>query len=102
MLSKYDKSTILLIPVSSFLGYSDIPCAEGKGYEAGYSDCTSDYAPVPSEGIVNGIDHPDLGYLVFDPHCESAIDGDVSKEQPLSEESLRESLKKQLEFCFSR
>uniref|UniRef100_A0A673CDA3 La ribonucleoprotein 4Ab n=1 Tax=Sphaeramia orbicularis TaxID=375764 RepID=A0A673CDA3_9TELE len=27
---------------------------------------------------------------------------DVSKEQPMSEESLRESLKKQLEFCFSR
>lgn len=55
-----------------------------------------------TEGIVNGIDHPDLGYLVLDPQCELATDDDVSKEEPMSEESLRESLKKQLEFCFSR
>ena len=65
-------------------------------------DGTADYAPVPTEGLVNGTDHPDLTYLVFDPQCESAADGDASKEQPMSEESLRESLKKQLEFCFSR
>ncbi len=51
---------------------------------------------------MDGIEHPDLTYLVFDPHCETAIDGDVSKAQPMSEETLRESLKKQLEFCFSR
>lgn len=84
------------------LGYSDVPSSGGKGYDTEYPDSTADYAPVLTEGIVDGIDHPDLGYLVFEPQCESAIDGDVSKEQPMSEESLRESLKKQLEFCFSR
>lgn len=83
-------------------GYADVPSTGGKGYDAEYPDSTADYASVTTEGIVNGTDHPDLGYLVFDPQCESAIDGDAAKEQSMSEESLRESLKKQLEFCFSR
>ncbi|XP_059185799.1 la-related protein 4 isoform X2 [Centropristis striata] len=83
-------------------GYPDVPSSGGKGYDGEYPDGTPDYAPVPTEGIVNGTDQSDLVYVVFDPQCESATDGDVSKEQPMSEESRRESLKKQLEFCFSR
>lgn len=83
-------------------GNMDVPSLAGKGYDAEYPENTADYAPVATEGIVNGIDHPDLSYLVFDPQCEPAIDGDVCKEQPMTGESLRESLKKQLEFCFSR
>lgn len=104
LLSKPDSyfTTVLLLPASSILGYSEVPSSGGKGYDAEYPDSTADYAPVPPEGIVNGTDHRDLSYLVFDPQCETAIDGDVSKEQPMSEENLRESLKKQLEFCFSR
>ncbi|XP_044033725.1 la-related protein 4 isoform X2 [Siniperca chuatsi] len=82
-------------------GYSDIPSSGGKGYDTEYPDSTADYVPVSTEGIVNGTDHPDLRYLAFDPQCESAID-DVTKQQPMSEENLRESLKKQLEFCFCR
>ncbi|XP_034389704.1 la-related protein 4 isoform X2 [Cyclopterus lumpus] len=80
----------------------DVPSTGGKGYDAEYPDSTADYASVPTEGIVNGTDHPDLGYLLFDPQCESALDADASEEQPMSEESLRASLKKRLEFCFSR
>lgn len=76
--------------------------SEGKECNTEYPDTTTDFAYVPTEGVVNGIDQTDLGYLVFDSQCESPIDGDASKEQPMSEESLRESLKKQLEFCFSR
>ncbi|KAM9362250.1 la-related protein 4 [Symphorus nematophorus] len=83
-------------------GNTDVPSSGGKGYDTEHPDSPADYAPAPTEGIVNGYDHPDLSYLVFDPQCETAIDCDVSKEQPMSEESLRESLKKQLEFCFSR
>ncbi|XP_030275161.1 la-related protein 4 isoform X2 [Sparus aurata] len=83
-------------------GNVDVPSSGGKGFNAEYPDSTADFAPVPTEGIVNGTDHPDLSYLVFDQQFESAIEGDVSKEQPMSEESLRESLKKLLEFCFSR
>ncbi|XP_053171679.1 la-related protein 4 isoform X2 [Scomber japonicus] len=74
----------------------------GKECDTAYPDTTADYAYAPTEGVVNGMDQTDLGYLVFDSQCESPIDGDAPKEQPMSEESLRESLKKQLEFCFSR
>ncbi|KAM8757741.1 la-related protein 4 isoform 1-T1 [Acanthopagrus schlegelii] len=83
-------------------GNVEVPSSGGKGFDAEYPDSTADFAPVPTEGIVNGTDHPDLSYLVFDQQFESAIEGDVSKEQPMSEENLRESLKKLLEFCFSR
>ncbi|XP_026161908.1 la-related protein 4 [Mastacembelus armatus] len=89
-------------PAEMMDGYSEVPSAGGKGYDTEYLDSTADYAPAPAEGIVNGVDHPDLDYLVFDPQCEPAINGDVSKEQAMSEESLRESLKKELEFCLSR
>ncbi|KAI9548699.1 hypothetical protein NQZ68_003233 [Dissostichus eleginoides] len=83
-------------------GYSDVPSSGGKGCDGEYPDNTADFASVPTEGIVNGTDNPDLAYLAFDPQCESTVDGDACKEEPMSEESLRESLKKQLEFCFSR
>ncbi|XP_069564520.1 la-related protein 4 isoform X2 [Brachyistius frenatus] len=81
----------------------DVPSSGGKGYDAEYVDIPADDAPVPigtSSG--NDLHQPDSGYLVFDPQCDSAIDNDESKEQPVSEESLRDSLKKRLEFCFSR
>uniref|UniRef100_G3N6F3 La ribonucleoprotein 4Ab n=1 Tax=Gasterosteus aculeatus aculeatus TaxID=481459 RepID=G3N6F3_GASAC len=74
----------------------------GKGYEAEFPDGTVAYASVPAECIVNGTDHTISEYLVFDPQCDSAIDADASEGQPMTEENLRESLKKQLEFCFSR
>lgn len=83
-------------------GYSDVLSSGGKGYDTEYPDSTADYAHVPTEGIVNGIDHADEGYLVFDSQCDPAMDGDILKEQPMTEENLRESLRKQLEFCFSR
>lgn len=83
-------------------GYSDGSSSGGKECDTAYPDTTTDYTYVPTEGVVNGVDQTDLGYIVFDSQCESPIDGDASKEQPMSEESLRESLKKQLEFCFSR
>lgn len=88
--------------LSPILGYSEVPMTGGKGYEAEYPDCTADYASVLTEGIVNGSDHPDFGYLLFDPQCESVLDANASEKQPMSEETLRASLKKLLEFCFSR
>ncbi|KAM8916629.1 la-related protein 4 isoform 2-T2 [Spinachia spinachia] len=81
-------------------GYADVSSSAGKGYEAELPDSTAAYASVPAEGIVNGTDHSE--YLVFDPQCDSVIDADASEGQPMSEENLRESLKKQLEFYFSR
>ncbi|XP_034530621.1 la-related protein 4 isoform X2 [Notolabrus celidotus] len=83
-------------------GSSEVPSVGGKGYDTEYQDSTADYDPAPTDDIVDGIDHADLSYLVFDSQCGPAVDGDIVKEQPMSEESLRESLKKQLEFYFSR
>lgn len=85
----------------SLLGFSDVPSSGGKGYDAEYLDSTSESAPLPT-GIVNDIEQPDLGYVVFDSQCEATIDNNMSKEEPVSEENLREALKKRLEFCFSR
>lgn len=83
-------------------GYSEAPSSGSKGCNTEYSDSTDGSIPVPAEGIINCIDPPELGCSLFDPLNGSAADGEVFKEQPLSEENLRESLKKQLEFCFSR
>ncbi|CAG5981855.1 unnamed protein product [Menidia menidia] len=89
------------LPAEMTDGYSHIPSPGGKGYYTEYVDSPADYIPVPV-GDVLDMDQLDLGYIGFDPQGESATDGEVSKEQPVTEESLRESLKNRLEFCFSR
>ncbi|XP_028262151.1 la-related protein 4 [Parambassis ranga] len=81
--------------------HADLPSSGGKGYDAEYTDSTAEYTPILT-GVVNGMDQLDLSYLVFDPQCESTLDNNMTKEEPVSSESLRESLKKRLEFCFSR
>ncbi|KAM6927197.1 la-related protein 4 [Xenentodon cancila] len=58
--------------------------------------------PPSAEMAETTMDQSDVGYLAFDPQGESATDFEVSKLQPVSEESLHESLKKRLEFCLSR
>ncbi|CAL8335774.1 unnamed protein product [Lota lota] len=83
-------------------GYSEVAFSEDKGYSTEYSD-TSDGTPVRAgEGLTNGVEQLDFGYPLFDPPAGSPADGELAPEEPLSEENLRESLKKQLEFCFSR
>ncbi|XP_020339115.1 la-related protein 4 isoform X3 [Oncorhynchus kisutch] len=79
-------------------GYSEAPPTEDKGYGTEYSDPSDSSARLHTEGVLNGMDPPKLGYPLYDSVTESAVE----EQQPLSEESLRESLKKQLEFCFSR
>ncbi|KAI4879451.1 hypothetical protein NFI96_022888 [Prochilodus magdalenae] len=64
-----------------------------KAYGIGYGD--SESAPPVEGDLLNGVDTTDSTYPVYEP-----VEGEVG--EPLSEESLRESLKKQLEFCFSR
>lgn len=66
-----------------------------KGYNIGFGD--SESGPPIDGSLLNGIDS-DITYPVYEP-----VEGEAVEEmQPLSEETLRESLKKQLEFCFSR
>ncbi|KAJ3602516.1 hypothetical protein NHX12_030270 [Muraenolepis orangiensis] len=83
-------------------GYSEVAFSEDKGYSTEYSDTSDGIPTLAVEGLTNGLEQPDLGYPPFDPLASTAADGETPKEEPLSEESLRESLKKQLEFCFSR
>ncbi|XP_060776254.1 la-related protein 4 [Neoarius graeffei] len=58
-----------------------------KGYGAVYVDS----APPVDSALLNGVDLTELEYSAYE-----------LVEEELSEESLKESLKKQLEFCFSR
>ncbi|KTG47867.1 hypothetical protein cypCar_00023623 [Cyprinus carpio] len=67
-----------------------------KEYGVGYGD--SESAPPMENGMLNGMESAELAYPLYEP-----VEGEAVEEQPpLSEESLKESLKKQLEFCFSR
>ncbi|KAL2104101.1 hypothetical protein ACEWY4_000969 [Coilia grayii] len=81
------------------VGYPD---ASGcKAYTAGFSTLEDSSSSGAAEGTANGMDPPDLEF----PLCEPATgidDSSLTMEQPISAESLRESLKKELEFCFSR
>ncbi|XP_052414092.1 la-related protein 4 isoform X1 [Carassius gibelio] len=65
-------------------------------YGVGYGD--SESAPPMENSMLNGMESAELAYPLYEP-----VEGETVEEQPLlSEESLKESLKKQLEFCFSR
>ncbi|XP_053723024.1 la-related protein 4-like isoform X2 [Synchiropus splendidus] len=84
-------------------GYLDELSSGGKDCNIEYPDCPAEFTFIPTEGgVINAADTSDVGYLVFDSQCNSAADDGGSTEEPVSEESLKESLKKQLEFCFSR
>ncbi|XP_061688922.1 la-related protein 4 isoform X3 [Syngnathoides biaculeatus] len=78
--------------------YPDVLSPVGKGCDSDYADNT-DYGCVPTEDSVNDTDTFDAGYFAINPQSEATFD--INQVQPMSE-SLRESLKKKLEFCFSR
>lgn len=77
--------------------YPDVLSLGGKGCDSDSPDHTD--ACVPTEGSMNDTDPVDAGYLALNPQSESTVDD--TKQQPMLE-SLRESLKKKLESCFSR
>lgn len=81
-------------------GYSEPPSAGCKQYTVGFTALDDSSSTATAEIAVNGMDPPELG---FSP-AESTTGTSDSKpeEQPISSESLRESLKKELEFYFSR
>ncbi|XP_034023480.1 la-related protein 4-like [Thalassophryne amazonica] len=73
-------------------GYSGDPSAEVKGHSTQYPETTND--------IMNGSEHPNMRYSLRGPLSGSPVDGLMEKQVP--NESLRESLKKRLEFYLSR
>ncbi|XP_036388593.1 la-related protein 4 isoform X1 [Megalops cyprinoides] len=79
-------------------GYLEPPASECKSCLVGFSSPTT-----PTESTINGMDPPpDLVFTLSQPTPGTKVEGQLSEEQPISTETLRESLKKQLEFCFSR
>ncbi|XP_029911399.1 la ribonucleoprotein 4Aa isoform X2 [Myripristis murdjan] len=82
-------------------GYSE-PLSTGcKQYTVGFPTLEDSSSTATAEIAVNGMDPPELGFSPAESTTGTAV---VSKaeEQPISSENLRESLKKELEFYFSR
>ncbi|XP_015226165.1 PREDICTED: la-related protein 4-like isoform X2 [Cyprinodon variegatus] len=77
-------------------GFSELFSPESKGY-------SMDYLNSPEEYFThNDVELPDLGYLVYDQQDNPSTHAELSEGEAVTEESVRESLKKRLEFCFSR
>ncbi|KAF5906755.1 la-related protein 4 isoform X1, partial [Clarias magur] len=67
-----------------------------KAYTPGFPVLMDNSTPAAADAVVNGMDPSDPNPLTV---CNESK---LSEDQPLSAENLRESLKKELEFCFSR
>ncbi|XP_051961630.1 la-related protein 4 isoform X2 [Xyrauchen texanus] len=74
----------------------------GKQYGPGFPTLKDNSTSSAVEGLVNGMDSPDESLPVCENATASNVESKLPEEQPISEEILRESLKKELEFCFSR
>lgn len=82
-------------------GYSDPTSAGCKPYTVGFTALNDSVSTATAEIAVNGMDPPELGFALAESTTGTSVDS-KNEEQPLSTENLRESLKKELEFYFSR
>uniref|UniRef100_A0A4W5QGC5 La ribonucleoprotein 4 n=1 Tax=Hucho hucho TaxID=62062 RepID=A0A4W5QGC5_9TELE len=86
-------------------GYSESVSSPGcKPYSVGFTilEDSSSSAASTAEITVNGMDPPDLGFTPTETTTGTSGETKLTEESPLSSENLRDSLKKELEFCFSR
>ncbi|XP_061759475.1 la ribonucleoprotein 4Aa isoform X1 [Nerophis ophidion] len=81
-------------------GYSEPPFAGCKPYTVGFTGLDNCSSTVTAEIAVNGMDPPELGFSPAE--CTTGTSESKIEDQPVSSENLRESLKKELEFYFSR
>lgn len=81
-------------------GYSDQTSAGCKTYTVGFPAHDDSSPTATAEIAVNGMDPPEPGFSPAESSTSSAVDSKT--DEPLSAENLRESLKKELEFYFSR
>ncbi|XP_051282846.1 la-related protein 4 isoform X2 [Dicentrarchus labrax] len=82
-------------------GYSEPSSAGCKQYTVGFTALDDSSSTATAEIAVNGMDPPELGFSPAESTTGTAVDS-KTEEQPISSENLRESLKKELEFYFSR
>ncbi|XP_008316417.1 la ribonucleoprotein 4Aa isoform X2 [Cynoglossus semilaevis] len=82
-------------------GYTETSSAGCKQYTVGFTTLEDKGSTATADISVNGMDAPEM---VFSPAESTTGTPGESKaeEEPISSESLRESLKKELEFYFSR
>ncbi|XP_029973804.1 la ribonucleoprotein 4Aa isoform X2 [Salarias fasciatus] len=81
-------------------GYSEPSSAGCKPYTVGFTALDDSSSTATAEIAVNGMDPPELGFSPAEP--STGTSDSKAAEQPISSENLRESLKKELEFYFSR
>uniref|UniRef100_A0A3Q1GAC7 La ribonucleoprotein 4Aa n=1 Tax=Acanthochromis polyacanthus TaxID=80966 RepID=A0A3Q1GAC7_9TELE len=81
-------------------GYSEPSSAGCKQYTVGFPALDDSSSTATAEIAVNGMDPPELGFSPAE--STTGTSGDSKTEEPISSENLRESLKKELEFYFSR
>uniref|UniRef100_A0A665UDU8 HTH La-type RNA-binding domain-containing protein n=1 Tax=Echeneis naucrates TaxID=173247 RepID=A0A665UDU8_ECHNA len=72
-----------------------------KQYTVGFTALDDSSSTATAEIAVNGMDPPELGFSPVESTTGTSGDS-KAEEQPISSENLRESLKKELEFYFSR
>ncbi|TWW56598.1 La-related protein 4 La ribonucleoprotein domain family member 4 [Takifugu flavidus] len=82
-------------------GYSEPSSAGCKQFSAGFPALDDGGSTATAEVAVNGMDPPDLGFTSAEVTAEPSADSKAEEPQ-VSSENLRESLKKELEFYFSR
>ncbi|XP_015246636.1 PREDICTED: la-related protein 4 isoform X1 [Cyprinodon variegatus] len=83
----------------SDISYSETPSAGCKQYTVGFTTLGDSSSTATAEIAVNGMDPQELG---FSPAESTTGSSDSKTEEQVSSENLRESLKKELEFYFSR
>ncbi|XP_060914390.1 la ribonucleoprotein 4Aa isoform X1 [Labrus mixtus] len=81
-------------------GYSEPLSAGCKQYTVGFTALDDSSSTATAEIAVNGMDPPELGFSPAE--ATTGTSDSKADEQPVSSENLRESLKKELEFYFSR
>ncbi|XP_035244273.1 la-related protein 4-like isoform X1 [Anguilla anguilla] len=92
-------------PTGTTEGHPEAPPTEcSKSYIIGLDSAGESGPSAHPEGSVNGVDSPDLAFSPHEPATrpDGEGEGEPAQDRPVSAENLRESLKKQLEFCFSR
>ncbi|XP_059188987.1 la ribonucleoprotein 4Aa isoform X2 [Centropristis striata] len=83
-------------------GYSEPSSAGCKLYTVGFTALDDSSSTATAEIAVNGMDPPELGFSPAESTTGTAADSKTEEPSQVSSENLRESLKKELEFYFSR
>ncbi|XP_034064785.1 LOW QUALITY PROTEIN: la-related protein 4 [Gymnodraco acuticeps] len=83
-------------------GYSEPSSAGCKPFTVGFTALDDSSSSATAEIAVNGMDPPELGFPPAESTTGTPADSKTEEPPQISSENLRESLKKELEFYFSR